>query len=156
MKIYINAMAETKARIESEMSGRSLSRALTHILCIILAPDSQTVNHWMNEIYAFRHDIDKLKGKNKFPSANEIYKWSYNKKQDLITDVNWMKLTIEDVKDNENISDSRSPATISKIMDSICVEYFKWLAENLSKVGVVSNRQVHEKLNELIDKYNKA
>ena len=148
MKIYINAMAEQKKEIERSLSPKT-DMIIEHMLYLCLAPNCTTVNHWMDEIYSFISKIDKLKGKNRFPSARMIYEWTYSKKQDLVKDTRWLSVMIEDAKDKENIADDFDVQYVMNDLDAMCMSYFKWLSEELASVGAVSRKSVREKLKAL-------
>ena len=149
MKIYINAMAEQKKEIERSLSPKT-DMIIEHMLYLCLAPNCTTVNHWMDEIYSFISKIDKLKGKNRFPSARMIYEWTYGKKQDLVKDTRWLSVMIEDAKDKENITDDFDVQDVMNDLDAMCRFYFQWLSEELASVGAVSRKSVHQKLKALI------
>lgn len=149
MKIYINAMAEQKKEIERSLSPKT-DMIIEHMLYLCLAPNCTTVSHWMDEIYSFISKIDKLKGKNRFPSARMIYEWTYGKKQDLVKDTRWLSVMIEDAKDKENITDDFDVQDVMNDLDAMCRFYFQWLSEELASVGAVSRKSVHQKLKALI------
>lgn len=149
MMIYINAMAEQKKEIERSLSPKT-DMIIEHMLYLCLAPNCTTVSHWMDEIYSFISKIDKLKGKNRFPSARMIYEWTYGKKQDLVKDTRWLSVMIEDAKDKENIADDFDVQDVMNYLDAMCRFYFQWLSEELASVGAVSRKSVREKLKALM------
>lgn len=149
MKIYINAMAEQKKEIERSLSPKT-DMIIEHMLYLCLAPNCTTVSHWMDDIYSFISKIDKLKGKNRFPSARMIYEWTYSKKQDLVKDTRWLSVMIEDAKDKENITDDFDVQDVMNDLDAMCMFYFQWLSEELASVGAVSRKSVHQKLKALM------
>lgn len=149
MKIYINAMAEQKKEIERSLSPKT-DMIIEYMLYLCLTPNCTTVSHWMDEIYSFISKIDKLKGKNRFPSARMIYEWTYSKKQDLVKDTRWLSAMIEDAKDKENITDDFDVQDVMNDLDAMCRFYFQWLSEELASVGAVSRKSVREKLKALM------
>lgn len=149
MKIYINAMAEQKKEIERSLSPKT-DMIIEHMLYLCLAPTCTTVSHWMDEIYSFISKIDKLKGKNRFPSARMIYEWTYGKKQDLVKDTRWLSVMIDDARDKENITDDFDVQDVMNDLDTMCMFYFQWLSEELASVGAVSRKSVREKLKALM------
>ena len=154
MKIYINAMAEVQKEVERKLSGRT-DKVITHLLYLCLAPNSTTVNHWIDEIYSFIHDIEMLKGKNKYPKKEKIYNWTYGKKQDRVNKTGWLGIQIEDALDKENLETYLTVNQVMDMLDVVCDEYFTWLSAELSTIGAVSRRSVQKKVHELLDMHVK-
>lgn len=151
MKIYISAFAEKQKEIERMLSDKT-EMVITHILYIIMAPQSETVNHWCQEIFSFISKVDLLKGKNRYPSAKNIYSWTYGKKQDTIThDVARVKIKIRNAISKEHFKGEYDANTIADKLDNACEKYFSWLADQLSRYGEVASDDVEEVLKKLVN-----
>ena len=79
MKIYIRGFAEMQREIERKLASHT-DEIIEHIIKLVLMPGSSARNHWQGEIAGQLKSIDKLKNTKKFPSAKQIYKWTYGKK----------------------------------------------------------------------------
>ena len=153
--IRLFEFAENKKEIERHLTNQT-DIIVEHILYLIMDKDNNAVDHWKNEIYSFLHTVKKLSGKNKFPTAKQIYDWTYCKISDCITDMRWVRVFVEDACDKEGFTYTSisSFSTISKQLDSFCRDYFSWLGENLSKVGIVSKQNVFKELDKLMRQYS--
>lgn len=40
--------------------------------------------------------------------------------------------------------------TIKEELDTLCIAYFTWLAENLSTVGIIDSGEAYDKIDELL------
>lgn len=78
MKIYIRGFAETQKEVERRLSAHT-DEIIEHIIKLVLMPDNSARNHWEGEIAGQLKSIDRLKNSKKFPSAKQIYKWTYGK-----------------------------------------------------------------------------
>lgn len=150
MKIYIKGFAEKQNAIETALSNERTNKLIIHMLCIILAPHSSCVSHWIDEIHGFISDVDKLKTTKRYPSSKQIYKWSYGKKQDLVTDENWLIRKIRDVTKKEHITTDLTTLEIMGLLDDACIQYFTWLSLELSKYGTVANDDVHAEIQNIL------
>lgn len=149
MKIYITAQSMQKRDIETKLSI-SMTQTIEHLLKLYLMSDSPARNHWQGEVYGFIHTVEKLKRTNKYPTTQNIYNWTYEKVQDLVTDASWLQIRIEDICDQYNIDTNIPLNPTMHEFDALCVNYFQWLAEMLSKRGSVTNREVYTKLDSLV------
>ena len=152
MKFYIRAMSETKKEVERELKPRAVE-VIEHIMKLVLMPNHSSVNHWKKEIAMQLHEIDKLKGTNKWPTASQILSWTYGKRVDLLTDVEWMSYTMQDICESYDIETDLSAEEFSHIVNNICKEYFAFVANRLSTVGRVLASSVYEELDKLLNRY---
>ena len=149
MKIYITAMSRDKARIEQEL-GSHMKVLIEHILYLILMPDSTDRSHWMDEIYSFLNNVHKMKSNNRFPTAKQIYEWTYGNDRDLVLDDRFMLVLLRDVSEKENIVIAEPKRTIMKMLDTACSKYFRWLSDRLSKDGAVTKSDVRAVLDSIV------
>ena len=146
MKYYIKssehifAMALPKKEVAARLD--EVTRPLTqHLIKIMLWPGSRDAAHWRQEIYNFLHNVSKIKGTNKFPSANFIYKHTIGSNTDLISV--WHDHIVDDYIAQHG--SSRWGFDEYAIQD-----YFRWLAGRLSEVGEVSRREVYAAIDEYL------
>ena len=149
MKLYIRGFAEMQREIERNLTAHT-DEIIEHLLKCYLMPEHSSVNHWKSEIANQIYKVDRLKNNKKFPSAKQIYKWTYDKKQDLITDVRWFTKYVGMICEEYSIDIDESPADFMGDFDRICVEYFTWLSNELSQIGLISKSEIYSKLNELL------
>ena len=149
MKVYIRSMAFSQSQITYNLSSK-MNITIEHLLYIILSPNSPTVHHWCSEICAFIGEVDKLSSTKKFPKEKQIYEWTYGRKQDLVTDEAYMNKLIKRTAKKENLQVVDTTSEISEKLDYVCTEYFRWLAKELSAVGIVDEDEVEEKIRQFV------
>lgn len=149
MKLYIMGFAENQKDIERNLTAHT-DEILEHLLKCFIMPQHTATQHWKQEIASQIYKVDRLKSGKKFPSAKQIYNWTYHKKQDLITDPRWFSASVYDICEQYGVELEISPDAFMLEFDAICVKYFKWLSEELSDVGRVSRVEVYQKLDELL------
>lgn len=149
MKIYIRGFADTRKELERELSFHT-EEIIEHIIKLTLMPNNSARNHWQGEIAGQLKSITRLKNSKKFPTAKQIYNWTYGKRQDLVTDRGWMGVAVRDVENQYKTTISKSIDEVCNDVDSVCIDYFKWLSDQLSNVGRVSSDVIYEKLDELL------
>lgn len=143
MYIYIRSMSEAQSKIYDKLTDRS-EQIDQHIIRILLFPDSRYVDHWMHEIWASLHTVDRLKGKNTWPKEKFIKKClsTHNDILDVYTEV---------VKDIES---SLIPNDVPAVCILYSIEaYQDWIARELSINGYVTQAAVKAKLSDIIRKY---
>ena len=149
MKYYINAMARSIREVSSKLLDHS-DVVVDHIIKLYFMPNHSARNHWKKEIAMQINSVDVLKGTNKRPTKNQIFKWTYEEVKFNLQDTGWIAETIKDICYNYSVTITVSPDEASEDLDSICQEYFKWMAEYLSRVGKISTDEIYRKLDELL------
>lgn len=137
MKILFMA-AENKMirdRLES-----NTPQIIEHIIKLCLYPKNESTNHWNREIWAAIHFVQKQKRTNKFPSSKFIYEATWGTDGDMLDQ--FLQLVLSEY------GDPKSALQVN--IEHTCIEYFKWLSNNLSENGLVTNQQVTDKLDELL------
>lgn len=147
----VTEFSERKQKIEDELTSAT-KQIIKHICKIVLMPDNVSVNHWKGEIASFLYEIDKLKGKNKYPSYKQIMDWTYNKQKDMLTDIHKMKLILIDIAEEYRLKQFDVDKTIKSI-NEFSINYFSWIAKQLSNNGYVLRNSIYTELNELINKF---
>lgn len=139
MKIY--PFSRLQRDLKQDLYDKS-SQCEDHLIKIFLFPEASAYNHWVTEVYSFLHDVKKLKGKNKRPSAKFILDHTWGYWEDTILD--YIPTFFKDYPRLKAVPESK----YQLIYDNI-YEYMKWLSEELSRVGRVSRFDVKSKLDEL-------
>jgi len=150
MKRYIRCFAENKKDLEMQLSS-CIDLCVEHMLYVLLFPTSPYVSHWEQEVYSFFSRSPKLKGTNKFPTKRQIILWTSDKRRDVITDKDYMKVLIETCCEVESYSNIYDTDAVIRQFEPIFTGYFEWLSGQLSTVGIISPASSHEKLRELYE-----
>ena len=148
MKIYISAQALQKHEMETRLAAFS-GDIVTHLLKLYLMPNHSARNHWKQEVCAFLNEVVKLKGSKKYPTKEQIYKWTYDKVQDDVLDLDKMRRKLSGICEEYDIVPQDNVRNIMIDFDKQCVTYFRWLSAELSKYGYVAPKSVYSKLDEL-------
>lgn len=127
MYIYIRAMSEYQKEIRRELSAKG-KQVLRHLICCILYPDVTDYPHWKDEIVAFIADVDKVKGRNRWPNASFI-------KEAISTQNDMIDAVIKQVKLKKREYTPRQIAD-GEVLRGV-EQYQDWLATTLSKDGII-------------------
>ena len=136
---YIVGMALDRKSIYDSLvdCGDQISK---HIVKILMYPHATTIRHWEAEIYSFLHIVKRLKGSKKRPSSKFIAE-ALSTSNDILSEI------VKVVADEEW---QFEPVSIDlKRVESVVIEYQKWIAEQLSSKGYVTSSEVVSKLEEL-------
>ena len=150
MKLFFLEMALDKKELQRKLQSRS-PKIIEHLFYLLLDKNNPSAKHWKNEIYSFLNDIELLKGSNKVPKVSFIYDNTYGYRQDRITSPRYMKKFLLDVCQKENLSTNLSLEEIMTKLDSLCNQYFSWLATMLHDSEFVTQEEVFSILDKLID-----
>lgn len=147
----ILAMSESAREIKRDLTSAT-NLVIEHLLKLYLMTSHESENHWRREVYSFIHNVKKLSTSKKFPSTKMIYEWTYGVYQDVVTDEKYMEVMVRSIEEDYDYDFSYlNISEVCKNMDKVCQRYFSWLSDSLSKVGVVSPKQVYGKLDEILD-----
>lgn len=150
MDAYINAMASNSKQIISDLRGNTY-QIIENIYKLVLLPNHRAVNHWKNEVASKIDHVDKLKSTKTYPKAAQIYEWSYEPKQDCVSDPQYTENVMQDFLQKYHGTTEYTPKDIAEKVDYVCENYFLWLSEALSKKGRVSYAEVYSVLNPLLE-----
>ncbi len=137
---YITAMSKSQQKIYDEVEHAS-KQIDKHIIRLLLYPDAQECNHWMNEIVSFLSDVDLLKGKNKWPSKKLLLK-ALETHNDILDRYRWQVQEAEDELVARNVRPDVIYRSIRKYQD--------WLATELSTNGVISSHDAKDMLRYIV------
>lgn len=127
MFICISAMSEPRREIYRQLAAGG-KQVLRHLIRLMLYPDDISCNHWESEIVAFVGDVDKVKGRNKFPNKSFILD-ALQVQNDMIEQVTkQVVLTERDLHPHEV-----TQATLTSGVEF----YQNWLATKLSADGII-------------------
>ena len=152
MKLLINEFTEDKYRIECELSNRTMP-IIEHLAKCLLMPNDKAYNHWKKEIINQICDINKLKSSKKFPKKEQIYKWTYGKKEDIITDTRAMKQFFKNIENDYNIHIKKSISELCSILNCMCIKYFELLSKDLSTYGFLNKSKANKFIDDFVSKY---
>ena len=134
----IFALAKTKSDIEAYLDDATRPIIL-HLIKLYFYNDSEDLKHWRQEVYSFLNSVPRLKSKKKFPSKDFILNNTINLELPYLNHLIYI-IESEYGKPQE--------ANIDGLKSNI-IEYFVWLATELSKTGIVGRVDVYRKLDEL-------
>lgn len=139
--IPVLGFAYSRSKIAEDLEA-NVQLIITHLIKLWRYPDAADANHWSQEIYNFLHRVGRLKGSNKYPTADFIMKNTYEVNKSDIS--KWLS-HVSRVYDE----DYTSIRTDTKLMNERIKSYFEWLAKMLSADGQVFSKDVYSKLREL-------
>lgn len=149
--IYLNEFARSASEIRSRLYDKTLI-TVEHLIYIWFDPNNINRNHWISEIYSFINSVGILKNTKKFPTKEFIYKSSYGDSQDTFTNTVFMTKFIRSICKKEKFVTNKTIEEIISAVDSVCVRYFGWLSDELSKTGFVDMDEVSSAINEILPK----
>ena len=139
------------SKVQDDIQGHA-SQIEENAIKLLLTPTTCTTrNHWRTEIANQFIRIRKLDGTKKYPTAEQIYKWIYTEQLPELTDEKYMLQTILNICDIENIT-LPNDFDLNEFLDALrsrLSDYYKWLADILSKQGVADRKAVINKLMEI-------
>lgn len=122
---YIWCMGKSRRDILEDLDNKSTELVL-HLVKIILFRTRGNLKHWCDELYGFVPAVDRLKGSNKYPSADFIYRALWNgPSKNLLR-------TIVAVK---NSYDYKPYKVSTEVVSNYIQLYLQWASEELSQHG---------------------
>lgn len=149
MKIYITAQALKRNELMQNLHAKS-PVITEHIFKLIVMPDHTARNHWESEIAGQLNRITSLKSTKKYPSAKELMTWLYYDYEDDISNIRNISNDLDNISDDYGVYYEGNIYELAKDFKEICFEYFSWLSKELSINGSVRNREIYNKLDELV------
>lgn len=149
-------MAEKKSIIKQDLS-RSTKEVIDRLFKLhVVKDDNFPENYqkirqdWVDDVYDLLHSVPMMKSTGTFPTADQIYQWTYDKYQDLVSYRQYMGVLLDTISDRWDID--LDEADIPGFLDQFelkCAMYFSWISTRLCGVGIVSLSEVNSKLLEL-------
>ena len=149
IKIYLSEHAKSKQVMEDNI-GNKVDVIIEHLIKLIIMPTNESRNHWMGEIAGQLNRVHKLKTKNKYPSKDLLFKWTYEYALDDIKDITWLSNEISNIEYEYNIKCTINAKELSKKLNIVSHNYFYWLSEILSTQGSIQNVMIYKKLEEIL------
>lgn len=142
MFIYIRSMSEAQSRIYDKLAEHSWGID-EHLIKLLLLPNCKEAEHWKREIVKFVDRVDKLKGKNRYPSAKFIKK-CLSVHNDMTSDL--LRKVRSELKEP-----NKRPVTSDEV-SCVLEQYQDWLASELSAHGLIDYDSAYEVIDEIISK----
>lgn len=141
---HIYGFGKSRRDILEEIDS-SAYQLIEHLVKIILYRDRGNLDHWCKELYGFLPRIDKIKGKNKYPSKDMIINALERDKHTTVCNVlKRVKLDYEYVPYNVSIN----------VIENFINLYFDWISEILSKEGELPGKiKCADKAKEILDEF---
>ena len=141
---YIYGFGKSRKDILEEIDS-SAYQLIEHLVKIILYRDRGNLDHWCKELYGFLPRIDKIKGKNKYPSKDMIINALERDKHTTVCHVlKRVKLDYEYVPYNVSIN----------VIENFIDLYFDWISEILCKEGELPGKiKCADKAKEILDEF---
>lgn len=134
-------MSTSKADLAASIESHTFP-VMCAIAQLYLFPNTIYQNHWRQEVWSGLNTMDRLKGSNKLPSTEFIYKNSFEVNKNSVQDaIDWAIDHEQSLVPIDNIDVSH----LTTVMD----EYFQWLSEKLSYNRYLKSKDVYCKLDEL-------
>lgn len=116
------------------------SELISHLIKVFMWPNVEECNGWKQEIYSFMHSIPKMKPNNRYPKAQDIFKWIWEPYGDTIYDR--IPVICRDIYETPQVMNN-------ELIYNAIQEYMMWLSRELSVQGLVSRTDIYSKLGEL-------
>ncbi len=122
-----------------------------HLLkCLLIQDKNDCLEHWEHKLYTLLHSLPRLKH-NKYPSYKMLKSLTIDYlKLDFINDID---NNIADMCEEENI---KVPPYNGESLCKCIINYYDWLAKELSLKGSVSFQLIKAEINNLIYEYNNS
>ena len=131
-------MSTTKRELTHQLVSASLPLT-EHLVKLYLFPDSINVDHWKQEVWNFVHQVPRLKGSNKYPSAKLIF--------------SCLSTYLDEVENTADLMRSEYPLTATRSdythAEEMIAEYIESVSAILAKQGKINSSEVYM----LLDKF---
>lgn len=147
----LNEMSQEKTKIEQYLMSK-VTIINDHLLkCLLLQDSTNSLNHWIKEIWGFLPELPLIKGTNKLPSEKMIRNHTISYFDDTLLDHLDIKIKGINYEENSNVTSYNKQS----LYDCI-IEYYNRLIPVLARNGEVDDIFTTTIINELIQKYNES
>lgn len=143
MFLYVRANAKRLSDIGDELEGVTLP-LLESLAQLYLFPDTEYKNHWRVEVWEKLSEIPKIKRSHKLPKKEYILKNTWHEYNDKLKTI--MNRAV--AHEYDLTPDLVRRRNVSKFYN-ICESYMNWIADKLSKDGIIDPEDVYHKLDDL-------
>lgn len=119
---------------------------LQHLFKIYFMKSSQSIDHWILEIFGFLHRVNKRKSTNRLPSEDFIYSAVFGNSEDSFED--WFPMYVSNIEEDYGVSLHPTKEDVEILFD-LCKKYFHWLAKELSNNGKLERKDVYAEICQL-------
>lgn len=110
---------------------------LNYLVKLYMYPNHENAQQWKQEIADSIRSVQKVKPFNKFPKKKDILKYTWYIWEDSF--LNWVEVLPEDYGEPTRKID------LDELYHS-CQQYFEWLANELATIGLVTRKEICDKL----------
>ena len=145
-------LARKKSEVLSDIRNHRF-RLVEHLLKVYYYRDNDSLKVWLKEIKAYLGEVSKIKsfkGKDRYPSKEEIYWEALGKDLDSIGDFH--DTCIEDFSSDEE--EPLPKVEKDEKAEEFCDDYIKWVSKVLSIKGSISAMEVRAEIEKLWSKYS--
>lgn len=143
MFLYVKANAKRLSDIGDDLEGLTLP-LLEGLAQLYLFPGTEYENHWRTEVWEKLSEVPKIKRSHKLPKKDYILKNTWYEYNDKIKTI--MNRAIAHEHDLD--PDPARRRNVSEFY-GICEDYMNWIADKLSRDGIVDPEDVYKKLDDL-------
>lgn len=140
---YVKANAKRLSDIGDHLEEVTLP-LLESLAQLYLFPNTEYENHWRVEVWEKLSEVPKIKRSHKLPKKDYILKNTWYEYNDKIKTI--MNRAV--AHEYSLIPDPVRRKNVSEFYN-ICKEYMSWIADKLSKDGIVDPEDVYQKLEDL-------
>ena len=147
MKRYIKAQARSRTEVIDNLENQTLN-LMQHLAYLYIFGKVQDYNHWRREIWTYIHIMPKIRigKKTRYLTNSEFLDATYNQYNSQRV-FEYVLSAAPELK-TEYEPNQEKLSNISEF-ETICSDYFNWLAEIICQSGQVLPLEVYRKLDEL-------
>ena len=143
----LKEMAKDLAGIRKDIESKE-EQIRIHLLMIYVYPNGN-IKHWEDEIFDFLHEIPRLKRKssnNGLIDKKQFLRFSWYIYEDVLIERFQTYIKNIEYKENKKIT-LKNPNP--EVYYNFVKDYYFWLADKLTTIGEVTEKEVVDKIEEL-------
>ncbi len=137
---FMGIVLTTDKKLKLSILEDKTPALLDNLLKLYMYPNHESVQQWRQEVAEYIRTAPKVEPFNKFPKKKDILKNTWYIWEDSF--LNWVKALSEDYGEPTREID------LDELYHS-CQQYFEWLANELATIGLVTRKEVCDKLVDL-------
>lgn len=147
-------MAKSKQKLNDDLIDL-LPIIIEHLILIMLYPNNIELDHWKGEIKGNSSKYSMLKHNKKYPTKNDLTDYLQEANETVNNQLEWY--IGEAYRKEANLDYIFKLNEINlNLMKKLILNYINYVCENInSKTGLVDENLIYNKLNEIINIYNK-